>query len=58
MLLLHDDPIREYAYGPARGLPETKVGSFPPVLDDETKSNSWDVISMKVDWRRIFAFDK
>jgi len=25
MLLLHDDDQREYAYGPAAGLPDTKV---------------------------------
>jgi phosphoglycolate phosphatase-like HAD superfamily hydrolase len=30
MLVLHDDGKREYAYGPAQGLPETKVGRFPP----------------------------
>ena len=29
MLVLHDDATREYAYGPAEGLPETKVGTFP-----------------------------
>jgi phosphoglycolate phosphatase-like HAD superfamily hydrolase len=43
MLLLHDDAAREYAYGPAQGLPESKVG--------------WTVISMKNDWKRIFAFE-
>ena len=25
MLVLHDDAKREYAYGPAQGLPDTKV---------------------------------
>ena len=30
MILLHDDGKREYAYGPAQGLPDTKVGAFPP----------------------------
>ncbi len=29
MLVLHDDAKREYAYGPAQGLPDTKVGTFP-----------------------------
>ena len=29
MLVLHDDAKREYAYGPAKGLPDTKVGTFP-----------------------------
>ena len=29
MLVLHDDPTREYAYGPAEGLPDTKVDPRP-----------------------------
>ena len=58
ILVLHDDPEREYAYGPANGLPDTKVGTFPQALYDEAKSRGWNVISMKNDWKRIFAFDK
>ena len=57
MLLLHDDAQREYAYGPAQGLPDTKVGTFTQVLYDEAKKDGWTVISMKNDWKRIFAFD-
>jgi phosphoglycolate phosphatase-like HAD superfamily hydrolase len=57
MLVLHDDATREYAYGPANGLPDTKVGAFPPALDDEAKKKGWVVISMKNDWRRIFPFE-
>jgi phosphoglycolate phosphatase-like HAD superfamily hydrolase len=57
MLLLHDDAAREYAYGPAQGLPDTKVGTFTPALYDEAKKNGWSVISMKNDWKRIFAFE-
>jgi phosphoglycolate phosphatase-like HAD superfamily hydrolase len=57
MLVLHDDAQREYAYGPAQGLPDTKVGTFPPALYDEAKKNGWSVISMKNDWKRIFAFE-
>jgi hypothetical protein len=57
MLVLHDDAAREYAYGPAQGLPETKVGTFTPALFDEAKKNGWTVISMKNDWKRIFAFE-
>ena len=57
MLVLHDDAQREYAYGPARGLPDTKFGTFSPALDAEAKKNGWTVISMKSDWKRIFAFD-
>jgi len=57
MLVLHDDATREYAYGPAQGLPDTKVGTFTPALYDEAKSKGWTVISMKNDWRRIFALE-
>ena len=58
MLVLHDDAKREYAYGPAQGLPETKVGTFTQALYDEAKAKGWTVISMKNDWNRIFAFDQ
>jgi phosphoserine phosphatase len=57
MLVLHDDGNREYAYGPAQGLPESKVGTFPQALYDEAKKDGWFVISMKNDWKRIFAFE-
>ena len=56
MLVLHDDATGEYAYGPAAGLPDTKVGAFTPALYDDAKKNGWTVISMKGDWKRIFAF--
>jgi hypothetical protein len=57
MLVLHDDATREYAYGPAQGLPDTKVGTFTPALYDEATSKGWTVISMKNDWKRVFAFE-
>ncbi len=57
MLVLHDDAKREYAYGPAQGLPPTKVGTFTQGLYDQAKKQGWTVISMKDDWRKIFAFD-
>src|SRR5947207_1182702 len=28
LLVMHDDAMREYAYGPARGLPNVKLGAF------------------------------
>ncbi|MGO9533455.1 MAG: HAD family hydrolase [Syntrophobacteraceae bacterium] len=58
VLVLHDDAEREYAYGPAQGLPDTKVGAFTQALYDEAKKNGWTVISMKNDWKRIFAFEQ
>jgi hypothetical protein len=57
MLVLHDDAQREYAYGPAEGLPDTKVGTFTQALYDEAMKDGWIVISMKNDWKRIFAFE-
>jgi phosphoglycolate phosphatase-like HAD superfamily hydrolase len=58
MLLLHDDAIREYAYGPAKGLRNSKVGTFPQALYDQAIKQGWIVISMKNDWKRVFSFDK
>lgn len=57
MLVLHDDATREYAYGPAKGLPDTRIGTFPQALYDEATKRGWTVISMKDDWKRIFPFD-
>ena len=57
MLVLHDDATREYAYGPAEGLPDTKVGTLTQALYDEAKSKGWIIISMKRDWNRVFPFD-
>jgi phosphoglycolate phosphatase-like HAD superfamily hydrolase len=57
MLVLHDDAEREYAYGPAQGLPATKVGTFTQALYDEGKKLGWVVIRMQHDWKRIFAFE-
>ena len=52
MLVLHDDPAREYAYGPATGLPEHQVGTFTQALNDEAKKDGWIVMSMENDWKR------
>jgi phosphoglycolate phosphatase-like HAD superfamily hydrolase len=57
VLVLHDDAVREYAYGPAQGLPDSKIGTFTQALYDEAKKDGWMVISMKNDWKRIFAFE-
>jgi haloacid dehalogenase-like hydrolase len=57
MLVLHDDARREYAYGPAQGLPPTKVGAFSQALHDQAQKDGWRVISMKDDWKRVFLFD-
>jgi phosphoserine phosphatase len=58
LLVLHDDPKREYAYGPAQGLPATKVGAFTQTLYDQARKQGWTVISIKDDWKRVFPFDQ
>ena len=39
MPVLHDDVEREHADGPARGLPDTKFGTFTQALYDEAKND-------------------
>jgi hypothetical protein len=53
MLVHHDDAVREYAYGA-----DSKIGTFSDALMAEAKTNGWTVISMKNDWKRVFAFDQ
>ena len=42
LLVLHDDAAREYAYGPARGLPDVKLGAFTPALYDQAQERGLD----------------
>jgi len=58
LLVLHDDATREYAYGPARGLPDVKLGAFTPALDEHAKKDGWTVVSMKNDWKTVFPAGK
>jgi hypothetical protein len=37
LIVLQVDSKRGYAYGPAQGLPDTKVETFPVALYDEAK---------------------
>lgn len=55
LLVLHDDGAREFAYGPARGLPDVKYGFFTPALEEQAKKDGWTVVSMKKDWQTVFA---
>jgi phosphoglycolate phosphatase-like HAD superfamily hydrolase len=56
-LVVHDDAAREYAYGPALGLPNSGVGTLSQAMYDMAKQQGWAIISMKNDWKRIFPFD-
>jgi hypothetical protein len=40
----------------AQGLPATKVDASQKLYDD-AKKRGWTIISMKDDWRRVFAFE-
>lgn len=54
---MHDDAKREYAYGPARGLPNSNVGTFTQALNDEARKEGWIVVSVKNEWKRNFTFE-
>ncbi len=53
MLVHHDDAEREYAYDA-----QSKIGKFSKDLMDEALRSGWIVISMKNDWKVIFADPK
>ena len=54
LLVLHDDATREFAYGPALGLPDAGLGAFKQDLYDQAGRDGWTVVSMKNDWRSVF----
>ena len=58
LLVLHDDAVREYAYGPVLGMPAPPIGAFTPALHEQAKGAGWTVVSMKNDWRQVFAFER
>jgi phosphoserine phosphatase len=52
LLVHHDDAAREYKYGV-----EAKLGTFSDALMAEAKDKNWTVVSMKDDWKKVFAFE-
>ena len=58
LLVLHDDAAREYAYGPAKGLPGVALGAFTQALYDQAQKDGWTIVSMKNDWNRVFTFEE
>jgi hypothetical protein len=54
LLVLHDDSAREFAYGPAKGLPDVKLGAFTQAVYDHAQKEGWTVVSMKNDWKAVF----
>jgi phosphoserine phosphatase len=55
LLVLHNDCTREFAYGPAKGLPDVKLGAFTQELHDQANKEGWTIVSMKDDWKVIFG---
>jgi phosphoserine phosphatase len=53
MLVHHDDKVREFEYGA-----KSHIGTFSDALMTEATDKKWNVISMKDDWKNIFAFEK
>jgi hypothetical protein len=60
------DPLPSWNDGPAKqGIISfmekvTKAGSpafVPPALDEQAKKEGWTVVSMKDDWKQVFAFE-
>jgi phosphoserine phosphatase len=54
LLVLHDDAAREFAYGPARQLPDVMLGAFRQDLYDQAEQEGWTVVSMQDDWKEVF----
>ncbi len=52
LLLHHDDATREYAYDR-----KSKVGRLDLAWDEAVK-RGWLVVSMKQDFKTVFAFEK
>jgi hypothetical protein len=51
LIVHHDDAEREYAYDR-----KSRIGRLDKALD-EANAKGWTVVSMKNDWKRIFAFE-
>jgi phosphoglycolate phosphatase-like HAD superfamily hydrolase len=52
MIVHHDDATREWAYDRA-----SHIGKLDKALD-AAPANHWVVVSMKKDWKKVFAFEK
>jgi phosphoglycolate phosphatase-like HAD superfamily hydrolase len=52
LIVHHDDAEREFSYDR-----DSHIGRLDKALD-EAKAKDWVVVSMKSDWKRIYAFDK
>jgi hypothetical protein len=52
LIIHHDDAAREFAYDR-----DSHVGRLDQALN-QAAANRWIVVSMKNDWRKVFAFDK
>ena len=51
LIIHHDDAVREFAYDRA-----SAAGKLDGVLDEAPK-RGWTIVSMKMDWNRVFSFE-
>src|SRR5262249_60004554 len=51
LVVHHDDAKREFAYDR-----QSSIGKLDKALDEAT-AKGWTVVSMKNDWKKIFAFE-
>ena len=57
MLVLHDDGEARIRLRAGAGPARHQGRPFTPELYDEATKDGWFVVSMKNDWKRIFAFE-
>ena len=53
MLVHRDDAVRVFSYGPM-----SKIRTFSADLMAEAKKRHWTIISIKDDWKQVFAFEE
>ena len=54
LLVLHDDAAREFAYGPAKGLPDSNWARSRRRFTTKHRRDGWTVVSMKDDWKQVY----
>src|ERR1700730_7374454 len=50
------DELKPHRHEPSLSTLDTKVGTLSQAMYDMAKKQDWMIVSMKNDWKRIFAF--
>jgi hypothetical protein len=51
------DELEPHRHEPSLSTLDTKVGTLRQAMYDMAKKQDWMIVSMKNDWKRIFAFE-